>query len=501
MSERTDALTSWHDDWSNLRVAVLGLGMTGFSVADTLVELGAEPLVLAGAPDEDRERILHVLGVRCVIREGLSDVPNELVDFEPELVIASPGFAPHHPIIRWANEQNLPVWGDIELAWRLRDKLGKSPKWLAVTGTNGKTTVTQMAATMALRGGLRAAPCGNIGVPVLDAIRDPQGFDVLVVECSSYQLHSVHTVSPDAAIVTNIADDHIDWHGSADAYVAAKGRIYERAKIACVYNLADEATRRLVEDADVVDGCRAIGVGLGAPGPSDFGIVDGILVDRAFLKERRTSALEIATMDDLRESMLAAPHLVFDVLAAAALVRAIDVPPAAVREAVRAFRVDRHRNEVVAEIDGVTFINDSKATNPHAASASLSAYESVVWIIGGQLKGVDIGPLIASAATRVKAAIVIGAERGEVLDAFSQHAPNVPLVQVEVADTEQIMPTVVREATRLATPGDTVLLAPASASMDQFASYSDRGERFVTAVRQAGGQPSEPAPSGDSEDE
>lgn len=500
MSARTDALTSWHDDWSGLRVAVLGLGMTGFSVADTLAELRAELLVLAGAHDEDRERILDVLGVRYLIEPGLPEVPQELRKFAPELVIASPGFAPHHPIYAWAVEQGIPVWGDLELAWRLRDKTGTAPKWLAVTGTNGKTTTTQLAAYMALADGLRAAPCGNIGVPILDAIRDPEGFDVLVVECSSYQLHSTHTMAPDAAVVTNIADDHLDWHGNAEAYRRAKGRVYERTKTACVYNLADEATRRLVEDADVEEGCRAIGVGLGVPSPSDFGVVDGVLVDRAFLESRRTSALEIGTIEQLATRRMLAPHLVFDVLAAAALVRAIGVSPEAVARAIDTFQVDPHRNQFVRELNGVEWIDDSKATNPHAAAASLGAREHVVWIVGGLLKGVDIAPLVRDHAKRLRAAIVIGRDRREVLAAFEQHASEVPLVEIQVDETEAVMLQAVAHAARLAQAGDTVLLAPAAASMDQFKSYSDRGEHFAEAVHNLGEAPHVEASTEDGND-
>ncbi|MGO2112670.1 MAG: UDP-N-acetylmuramoyl-L-alanine--D-glutamate ligase, partial [Pseudoclavibacter sp.] len=391
---RIDGLTSWHDDWRGLRVAVLGLGMTGFSVADTLAELDAKLLVVAGSHDGDRERILDVLGVPVVVRTPLDDVPSELEEFDPELVIASPGFAPHHPLLRWAADRDVPVWGDIELAWRLRDKTAKVADWLCVTGTNGKTTTTQLAAHMVHAAGLRVTPCGNIGTPILDAIRDPQGYDALVVELSSYQLHAISSVEPAASVVLNIADDHLDWHGSAEAYRRAKGNVYERTRIACVYNLADEATMRLVEAADVQEGCRAIGFGLGSPGPSDLGVVDGILVDRAFLEERRTSALELATIDELRSAGLGAGHLVQDVLAAAALARSIGVAPDHIRDAVRSFTVDRHRNELVGEWNGVTWVDDSKATNAHAANASLHAYPNVVWIVGGLLKGVDLSPLV-----------------------------------------------------------------------------------------------------------
>lgn len=503
MSARTDALTSWHHDWSGLKVAVFGLGMTGFAVADTLAELGADVLVIAGKPDSDRERILQVLGVPVVVAESQDAVPERLVEFDPELVVTSPGYPPHHALLRWADEAGLPVWGDIELAWRLRDKTGTASQWVLVTGTNGKTTTTQLAAHMFARGGVRVAPAGNIGIPVLDAVRDPEGFEVLVVEISSYQLHFTHTVSPWAAVVLNIAEDHLDWHGSFAAYVAAKGKVYERTQQACVYNLADPETERLVEGADVVEGARAVGFGVDVPSPSNFGIVDGILVDRAFLEDRRNSALEIATLDELRQRNLGARHLVEDVLAAAALARSYGVEPGAIREAISSFTPDAHRNELVYNGGGVMWVDDSKATNTHAAQASLSAYKSVVWVVGGLLKGVDISPLVAEHAARLRTAIIIGVDRDAVLAAFEQHAPGVPLIEIDVRENEEVMPEVVRQAREVAQDGDTVLLAPAAASMDQFDSYGDRGDKFRAAVERMAqrGAGSDASTPGDPSDE
>ena len=164
----------------------------------------------------------------------------------------------------------------------------------------------------------------------------------------------------------------------------------------------------MVEDADVVEGARAIGFDLGVPGPSDLGVVDGILVDRAFLDDRRNSALELTTLVELRDLGLAAPHVVANILAAAALARSLEVTPAAIREALRGFRLDPHRIEVVAVAAGITWVDDSKATNPHAAASSLAAYPGAVWVVGGLLKGVDIGDLVAGRGASAKAAIVIG---------------------------------------------------------------------------------------------
>jgi UDP-N-acetylmuramoylalanine--D-glutamate ligase len=491
-ASRLDALTSWHSDWSGLRVAVLGLSVTGFAAADTLAELGASVLVVTETADEEYARLVPVIGAALHVGP-LATVPAELTAFAPDLVVASPGFSPRHPLIEWALANGVAVWGDIELAWRVRDKVlradGQPADWILVTGTNGKTTTTRLAATMLVAGGLRAAPVGNIGTAVLDAVRDPAGFDALVVELSSHQLWYLglqsgpEPVSPLASVCLNLADDHLEWHGSFEAYRDAKAHVYDNTRVACVYNKADAATRAMVEDADVVEGARAIGFDLGVPGPSDLGVVDGILVDRAFLDERRTSALELTTIDELRGAGLAAPHIVANILAASALARAAGVGPAAIRDALRGFRLDPHRIEVVAVAGGVTWVDDSKATNPHAAASSLAAYPGAVWVVGGLLKGVDISDLVAARGASAGAAIVIGVERAEVVAAFERHAPGVPLFEVDADETEDVMATVVELAAGIARDGDVVLLAPAAASFDQFSSYADRGRRFAEAVQ------------------
>lgn len=492
LSAPLSELTSWRSDWSGLRVAVLGLGVTGFAVADTLAELGAHVLVIGARGSEEHRGMLEVIGARFLQHPDDAGIPDELLVFGPELVVTSPGYHPDHPLLVWAADAGIPVWGDIELAWRLRDKVlrtdGTPADWIMVTGTNGKTTTTQLTAHMLVEGGLRAAPAGNIGIPVLDAIRDPSGFDVLVVELSSYQLHWTHRhaggeLAPLASVCLNIADDHLDWHGTRDAYVESKGRVYENTRIACVYNLADVATRRLVEDAEVQEGCRAIGFGLGSPGRSELGRVDEYLVDRAFLDDRASHALELATLDDLTAAGLGAPHSVQNVLAAAALARAAGVEPEHIRDAVRSFRIDAHRTEIVATAHGVVWIDDSKATNAHAADASLRASASVVWIAGGLLKGVDPAPLVERHAARVRAAVLIGTEREVLRAAFARHAPGVPVLEVDGSETEDVMSAAVRAAASVAREGDVVLLAPAAASMDQFADYADRGKRFAEAVR------------------
>ena len=478
-----DQMVSWHADWSHLRLAVLGLGITGFSAADTLAELGAKVLVVAAGADELRIRMCGVIGATYIQESGASPVPHELEEFLPDVIIVSPGYRPDHPIVTWAERHSIPIWGDIELAWRLRDKVGKPAPWILVTGTNGKTTTVQLTAAMLAAAGFRVAPCGNIGVPVLDAVRDPTGFDVFVVEVSSYQLHYLSDIWPHSAVCLNVAEDHLDWHGSFEGYEATKAKVYNNVAVACVYNKADHRTELMVENADVVEGARAIGFGLGVPGRGDLGIVEGILCDRAFVEDRHNSATEITTVNELQAHGLAAPHIVANILAAAALARAFGASADAIAEALRKFRLDAHRNEVVAHIDNVTWIDDSKATNPHAADASLAANDSIVWIVGGLLKGVDVDELVAKHASRLRGAVIIGHDREALLAAFARHAPALPVTEVSAVETSDVMKHAVNFAADMVRTGDVVLLAPAAASMDQFRDYAERGRLFAQAVR------------------
>jgi len=482
MANRVDSLehlSSWHSDWTKTSVVVIGLAKTGFSVADTLHELGAKVLIVAESCSEEILDIVEVLGIRNVIG-SVAKQQEAISEFAPDLIVVSPGVPPTNPLVASAVEKGIPLWGDVDLAWRLRDRFDTKQEWICVTGTNGKTTVVELTEAMLLSAGVKAVACGNIGKPILDCIRDPAEFEVLVVEMSSFQLHYLNYIEPLSAACLNIAKDHLDWHGSFEQYRQSKERIYEGTKVACIYNLEDSATEQMVQAATVNEGARAIGFGLGTPRPSNVGYVDEFLVDRAFLDQRADSALEIASLEDFHGLGVLTPHLLSNIAAATALARSFGVPPAACREALRNFRVSSHRIELVLESSAVRYINDSKATNAHAASASLSSFESVVWILGGQLKGVDISDLISKFAKRVRAAVVIGIDRDQILEHFSQLAPEVPVF--EVSEGEDVMLRAVELASHSAQPGDVVLLAPAAASMDQFDSYQDRGTRFAEAV-------------------
>jgi UDP-N-acetylmuramoylalanine--D-glutamate ligase len=474
-------LTHRDADWSGLRILVTGLGVSGFAAADALSERGA--IVTAVSADAtpaitERARILEILDVDVRLGpEHLLAVPEGT-----ELVVTSPGFRPDHPLLLAAAARGIPVWGEVELAWRMRARSGAAP-WITITGTNGKTTTVKMLACILRAAGLRATSAGNVGTPLLEAVLHPDPYDVLAVELSSFQLHWERSVAPFASACLNVAPDHVDWHGSMAEYGLAKARVYAGTQVACVYNVQDPATEQMVMDADVVEGCRAIGFTLGVPGPSMLGLVDDVLADRAFVEQRKTSAAELATLSDLQgDAPSVAPHNVANALAAAALARAYGVGPLSVRDGLRAFVPDPHRITDVATVDGVRFIDDSKATNPHAAGASLAAFEHVVWIAGGLLKGADVDALVASMAERLRGVVLIGADREQIARALQRHAPDVPVV--DVPDTETgVMDLVVARAGGLAQPGDVVLLAPAAASMDMFSNYGARGDAFAEAVR------------------
>lgn len=483
-TDRLARLTHREADWTGLRVLVAGLGVSGFAAADALLERGAHVVVVDGSSADsspamaERARILEILDAELRFGpEHVSGMPSEQVD----LVVTSPGWAPTQPLLAAAAEAGVAIWGEVELAWRMRPLEGAAP-WLTVTGTNGKTTTVQMLTSILRAAGKRAISAGNVGTPILEAVMDPEPFDAIAVELSSFQLHWSDSLRPQASACLNLAPDHVDWHGSYDAYVAAKGKVYNGTQVACVYNVDDLQTQALVEEADVQEGCRAIGFTLETPAPSMLGLVGDVLADRAFVEQRRHAAAELATTDDLRgDAPDVAPHLIANALAAAALARAHGVEAGAVRAGLKAFRPEAHRIAHVATIDEVRFVDDSKATNPHAAAASLTAYEQVVWIAGGLLKGADVDDLVRTAAPRLRAVVLIGRDRAVLAHALARHAPDVPVVDVPDTDTGT-MDRVVSHATSLAHPGDVVLLAPAAASMDMFDNYGARGDAFAQAV-------------------
>ncbi|TYL46178.1 UDP-N-acetylmuramoyl-L-alanine--D-glutamate ligase [Nocardioides sp. BGMRC 2183] len=484
-----------HDSWAGVRAVVAGFGASGAAAVDNLLFLGADVTALAEsvAPTMlERAELLETLGARIELSVGATATLPEDVD----LLVVSPGFPPDAPLLVQARERDVPVWGEVELAWRLRDPDRPAP-WLCVTGTNGKTTTVQMLDSILRAAGLRSVAAGNVGLPLTEAVMDPEPYDVIAVELSSFQLHYTDTMAAESAAVLNVAEDHLDWYdeaagrGGMEVYAADKGRIYERVSRACVYNVADPTTEHLVREADVTEGARAIGFTLGTPGVGMLGVVDGILADRAFIEQRQDSAAELCTVEDLASP---APHFVANALAAAALARAHGISASAVRDGLRSFRPDGHRIATVAVADEITWVDDSKATNPHAAASSLAAYDAVVWVAGGLAKGARFDDLVQAWGSRLRGAVLIGRDRDVIADALSRHAPDVPVILVDSGETDGVdgadrtdqgglMDRVVAAAAGLAQAGDTVLLAPGCASMDQFANYGARGDAYAAAVR------------------
>jgi UDP-N-acetylmuramoylalanine--D-glutamate ligase len=477
------------DSWEGVRAVVAGFGVSGFAAADNLTHLGASVTALDESEAGDRPEkagLLEVLGATVRLGEGSTATLPDDVD----VLITSPGWRPDAPLLAQAAARGVPVWGEVELAWRLRDPEHDTP-WLAVTGTNGKTTTVQMLEAILREAGLRTVACGNVGLPIVEAVMADHGggtpYDVLAVELSSFQLHYTSSVRAQSAAVLNVAEDHLDWYPTFGDYVADKARIYAGVERACVYNVADPITEQLVREADVAEGARAIGFTLGIPDVGMVGVVDDVLADRAFVAERQSAAAELCTIGDLASP---APHFVANALAAAALARSHGVPTTAVRDALRQFRPGGHRIAEVATFDGISWIDDSKATNPPAALASLQAYDPVVWIAGGLAKGASFDDLVVQVRDRLRGVVLLGADAPLIATALSRHAPDVPVFHLPGGETEP-MDRVVAEAAAMARPGDTVLLAPGCASMDMFDNYGARGDAFAEAVhrlRQARGQ-------------
>lgn len=462
-------------------VLVAGAGISGRAAAAALVDLGARVTVT----DANAAQLVD-LPAGVATRQPPESLPDEVA-----LVITGPGRRPDHPLVRKAEAAGVPVVGEPELAWWISQASAQPPTWLVVTGTNGKTTTVGMLAAICQAAGWDAVACGNIGYPVVDAVR--AGHQVLAVELSSFQLYWSPSIQPAVGCVLNLAEDHLDWHGSLAAYGAAKARALTGP--VAVAGVDDPAAARLLAEAPAQ---QRVGVTLNEPGPDQLGIVNGVLVDRAF---DGGELVETAAVHP------GGPPGLIDALAAAAVARAAGARPAAVRVGLEGFRPGPHRAQVVAEVDGVCYVDDSKATNPHAAAASLAAHRDhpIVWIVGGLLKGASVDELVARNADRLRAAVVIGTDRVKILDALARHAPKVRVVEVETGNDDTVpeptfpgavpsrphppdpMRIAVRHAAELAQPGDVVLLAPAAASMDQFSDYRHRGRAFAEAVAELAG--------------
>ncbi len=463
---------AYNSSWHELSVCVAGIGVSGIACARALVELGSKVTIVdarSGASESDAADGLSELGVEVRLGDG------ETLPDDAQLVVTSPGWRREAPLLVAAAKAGVAVWGEPELAWRLR-KPG-APEWLVVTGTDGKTTTTLMLESMLRAAGLRTTSAGNIGTALIDVANGP--YDVLAVELGSFQLHWSRSVAPSAAAVLNVAPDHLDWWGGSFAdYAAAKGLAYAHSRTVAVGNADDSQTVRLLARAPG----RRVSFTLLSPRPGQLGVVEDLLVDRAFVADPDNAAEELATLADIP---VPGPHNVANALAAAALARSHGVASSAISLGLREFRPAGHRIADLGEIDGVRYVDDSKATSPHAASASLTSFESIVWLAGGLGKDIPFDDVVVAAAPRLRAAVLFGRCKAQIHESIARHAPEVPVVEVdesETADVQRVLDVVVARAAEFARPGDVVLLAPAAASMDMFRDYKHRGDEFAAAV-------------------
>ena len=449
-------------NYAGQRFLILGAGVTGSAVAASLKSRG---------------------GLVTIVDDNANDaVKPESVDLSNfDAVVISPGWRQNHPLVLKVLASGLNILNEIDLAWQIRNEVAPGQKWLALTGTNGKTTTVEMVAKILQTAGLKAVACGNVGDTVIEAVDRKDSYDYLILELSSFQLHWAEQAEFVAAAILNIADDHLDWHGTFDAYADAKFSILDRAEVA-VLNADDQ---EVVTRANRFTG-RKVFFSLDTPAPGEIGVVEELLVDRAFVSD----PMEAAMICELKDITPTVPHNVSNALAAAALARSVGVAHEDIQKALQEFTPGRHRIETIFERDSISWVDDSKATNPHAASASLMSHLSVVWIAGGLAKGADMDSLVQRCKGRIKAAILIGADRHLIVDALQKYAPEIPQILVDApadytrgGDSNSLMEAAVSQAATLVAPGDAVLMAPACASMDQFISYADRGDRFAAAVR------------------
>jgi UDP-N-acetylmuramoylalanine--D-glutamate ligase len=445
------------------RILVAGAGITGIACARALVKRGS---------------IVTIVDDKVQSHDEFSVITPSQVNFSDfDVLLVSPGWREDHPVVQAARTARIALINEIDLAWNLKPA---GQKWLALTGTNGKTTTVELTAAMLRSGGIKAIACGNVGTTVIETVESKENYDFLVLELSSFQLHWLEDAQFVSSAILNIAQDHVDWHGSFNAYAEAKLSILDKSSTAILNGDDTEIVSRATHWQG-----RKVFFSLDTPAPGELGVVEELLVDRAFVADPQ----EAAMFAELNEVTPTVPHSVANALAASGLARTAGVSHEAIRAAIKEFSPGRHRIEKILERDGITWINDSKATNPHAASASIMSALSVIWIAGGLAKGATMQDLVTRIKSRVRIAILIGEDRELIAAALSENAPHIEIIRVDTpaeyvkggADNS-LMEKVIRLAHQRAVSGDTVLLAPACASMDQFISYGDRGDRFRAAV-------------------
>ena len=437
------------------RVTVAGAARSGLAAAELLVRRGARVTLSDLRSEVPEAGALKRLGVRLELG---GHQPQTFMD--AELVVLSPGVPPETPVIQAARDRGVPVIAEIELASRwLQGRL------IAITGTKGKSTTTALTGRMLEAAGLKVTVGGNIGAPLSAQVVDSTPDTFHVVETSSFQLEQIDTFHPWISVMLNLSPDHLDRHPTVDAYAAAKARIFENqdARDFAVINADDPLVLELARRG------RATARLFARSGSIQRGTVveDGWIVDR-----RQDIAARLVPLEAIH---LLGPHLVNDVLAAATVGAIAGAAPEAMTAAVDAFRGLEHAMELVGELHGVRFVNDSKATNVESALRSIESFErDLVPIVGGKFKGGDLRLLRDALRARAKAVVAIGEARPLVRDALQD------VIAVHEADT---FADAIGQAYRLAKPSGVVLLAPACASFDMFRDYAERGRRFKDEVK------------------
>lgn len=484
-------------------VLVLGLGESGLAIARWCARHGCRLRIADTREAPPNLAALQAEGIDAEFVGG--PFAPALLDGGVEIVGLSPGLSPLEPalaaLIAAANERGIAVWGELEFfaqALRALGTSGYQPKVLAITGTNGKTTTTSLTGLLCQRAGKKVAVAGNISPAMLDrlagAIDDTALPDVWVLELSSFQLETARSFAPDAAAILNITQDHLDWHGSFDAYAAAKGRIFG-ATTTRVLNRDDAAVMKFAPAAGAADAPRTITFGLNEPTQDgDYGLsrdngiawlveaVDRDAPDETATTGRRRKRDAAHTPDIAQKRLMPADalrirglHNAANALAAFALARAIDLPAAPLLHGLREYRGEAHRVEVIATIDDVDYVDDSKGTNVGATVAALDGLaQKIVLIAGGDGKGQDFAPLVAPVARWCRAVMLIGRDAPAIRDTLAE--TGVPLAD------HATLEGAVHAAAALAEPGDAVLLSPACASLDMFRNYAHRADVFRAAV-------------------
>jgi UDP-N-acetylmuramoylalanine--D-glutamate ligase len=435
-----------------MRVLIVGLGVSGLSAARVLAGLDAKVRVTEssdGPQVQQRAEALRALGVEVEV--GGHDLEAAFAD----VAVISPGIPLDAPVVAHLAGQGIAIWSEIELGFRL----GRGQDFVAVTGTNGKTTTTGLLAAMLDESGVGAVAAGNIGAPLVDAVFETPPEGVIVVEVSSFQLATIDLFRPRVAVLLNIDEDHTDWHGSVAAYAAAKERITlnQTPSDALVFNFDDERCRAIATRA----AARPVPFSRSHAPATGIGVAD---------REVLWHGEPLLSVADI--PLAGVPGLE-DTMAAAAAALEYGADGKAIVRALKGFRAPSHRMELVTDVASVSYIDDSKATNPHATLAAVQGLSDVVLIAGGRSKGIDLSRL-RSTVPPVRSVVAMGEAADEIERVFSDVVP-----VRRAAD----MTEAVELATGMSVPGGSVLLSPGCASLDMYESYAARGEEFARAVK------------------